>query len=239
MKRPYKLIMVCNGRQKDIFGHYHTENQGLKAMNALSEKSLNDVKFPIRNINNTKIEEAKFELVLLKRRDENDPLTNRVRNAYGEFVEHVTTDDEWLVIDKAPYEREETFWVYGYQPYSDRKDYKFIYEELVLPKATKKTDFLNMKLYLNKVIFQGQEQTDFVICKNKSDAIQLYNLIKKDLSSNKKIKHICFSGDCNSTPYARSKVIEELMKLTNWDKQKIVRPKTKTQNGSKSKKGGN
>lgn len=234
MKFPYRLISTLNGVQKESMGFFHTELQGLKRMNELSKKSIEEVKFPIRLVNNTKIEEAKFELVLIKKRENGDPKTNLVRNDYGEFVEHISDNDMWLIIDKAKFEVEEKFWVYGYHPLTDRKSYDFIFNELVKSKATNKSDFLQIKVYLNKIIIVSSTETNLVICKDKPDAIRLYNLLQSDCEKDKKIKYVCFSGNGNSTAYSREICIDEIFRLTNWNRKKIMRHKTKTQNGKQN-----
>ena len=80
-------------------------------------------------------------------------------------------------------------------------------------------------LYKNKLFFETTYNSDLVICKNKSDAIRLYNTIEKYCSDNK-FKYVMFSGDWN-TNNLRSEIIEKIHKLTNWNKLKITRSSTK------------
>ena len=227
-KCPYRLIMVCNGVQRASMGAFREELQGLRKMNELSKNSVEGVKFPTRYINKEKIEDVKYALVLIKKREESDPLVTKVRNEYGEYVDHASDNDLWMIVDKAPYEIEETFWVYGYHPLTDRKTYSFIYDELVRPNGSVKSNFLNVKLFLNKVILLTLDSTELITCKNTNDALRLYNKIFEDCSKDKAMKYVCFNGNCNSTSVARAKCIEDIQKLTSWDKGKIIRMTTKT-----------
>jgi hypothetical protein len=64
-----------------------------------------------------------------------------------------------------------------------------------------------------------------VICKNKKDAIRMYNLIE-EYANKKRCKYIMFMGDVGNSKY-RSKWIERIKKLTNWSDIKIRRPSTR------------
>lgn len=227
MKQPYRLVLCANGCQRESMGSFVRETDAIAEMMRLSRESIENVKIPVKFINGKSIEPVKYEIVVVKKRDESDPSVGLVRNDYGEFVEHETNSDMWLVIDKALYYKEERFWVYGYHPLTDRKDFDFIFENIVYPYAVSREDFPIVKLFINKVLIVCSSKKELITCKNKSDALRLYNKLLETCSSNKKIKYISFQGDCNSTKISRRKCIDEIKELTNWNEKKITRYNTK------------
>ena len=225
-KYNYQIIVTSHDKQLDFIKSFRTEAQVNKYFNSMLNENKN-IKFPVKYISRKKIEEAKYELVIIKRKNEDESSITKLRNNYGEFTEYNTNNDDWIVYDKAPYDIEESFWIYGYHPLVDRKSFSFIIDELVKPKVTNKYEFAQIIIFLNKLIIKSYNKTDMVICKNKSDCIRLYNEIKKCCEKNKKYKYCLFSGDWNSSRKLRKDAIEIISKLTNWNKLKITRNSTR------------
>ena len=84
----------------------------------------------------------------------------------------------------------------------------------------------SVSILKNKVLFDNYDELNMVICKNKSDAIRMYNLIEEK-SSEDKVKFIFFNGDCEATKLKKDNAIEKIRKLTNWDNKKILRSSTR------------
>jgi hypothetical protein len=169
--------------------------------------------------------EAEYELVIIKVRDELESKTNKVRDAKGEFTDYETNDDDWIVIDRAEYDIEETFWVYGYHPRHQRKDFRWIMENFIDKDAKTKTTFKSIQIYLNKVLIEINGNLEMVICKNKSDSMRLYNKIQEECEK-KKYKYIAFMGDIANSKY-KVNWIERIIKLTNWNRTKVERISTR------------
>lgn len=235
-KRPYRLIITCNNKQYESVGSFTTEIKALKAMHQIAKENEKKIIFPKKYITTNLVQEAKFHLVLIKKRDENDPSINLVKNEYGEYVEHESNNPLWLIVDKLPYNIEEEFWVYGYHPMTDRKNFDFIFDELVMPYAVDRSKGLNIQIFKNKVLFESLGHMDLVLCKNQSDAIRLYNLLNEKCQNTKSIKYVLFLGDGDSTLYSKHSCVEKIKELTNWNEKKIKRAMTKTWNGNKNKK---
>ena len=225
-KKPYRLILAYNNKQKASLGAFKTYGEAFAKMTSLIEEAEKNVLVAKKTLTTNRITSLKTSIVLIKYREEGDPLTVRVRDEYGEFIEHESTNEKFLVVEKKDYQVEEDFWVYGFHPKYDRKDAHFIYEELIRPIALSKHDFVNIKLYKNKLIFLSNEKQDLVIAKTKSDAIRLYNALQSLLEKDKS-KHAILYGDCNSTSVARKAVIDEIGELTHWNLKKIQRNTTK------------
>lgn len=228
-KANYQIILTTNGKHLDYIGNYNTELQANRAFIKLLEEN-KKVIFPVRTLsmdNARKLIDAKYELVIIKRREENESNVTKIRNEFGDFVEHTTNNDGWVVYDKAPYDKEESFWVYGYHPIVQRKDFLFIFNEIVKPKTIYRSSFLSVMIYKNKLLFETTDSLDLVICKNYNDSIRLYNLLKEWCDKDKSVKYYLFNGDWTLTREKKEKCVEKIQKLTNWDLLKIRRSSTK------------
>ena len=224
MKKPYQLIITRNNKQVECLSQYTTEIAAYKKFMLLLEENKNVI-FPKQYHNDKEISESQYELVMIKRRDEDDPHVTLVKNSYGSYVEHESSSANWMILDRAIYEKEETFWVYGYHPLTQRKDFTFIFNELVKPKVIDKYSFLNIYIYKNKVLFETYDNLDMVICKNIHDAIRLYNLLEVWCQDHK-FRYVLFSGDGNMSMSKRRDCCEKIAKLTNWNIKKITRSTT-------------
>lgn len=225
MKNKYHIIITRDNKQVEFIGFFRKESKANAKFHQLVKESEN-VKFPVKYINiDRSIIEANYEIVLIKYREEGESSTTLLRNEYGEFVEHETNNKNWIVYDKAPYYKEETFWVYGYHPLIQRKNFDFIFENIVKAKAMKKDTMLNIMVYKNKLLFETTNNLDLVICKNHSDCIRLYNTIEEE-SKKIKLKFILFNGDWNTRDKSKI-IVEKIKKLTNWNDLKIKRTSTR------------
>jgi hypothetical protein len=222
----YKIIVTNNSKQVDYIGSYATAASANRVFHRMVSES-KKVKFPTLHINMGRhIQSSNYELVIIKRREEGESKTTSLRNRYGQFVEHETDDDGWVVYDKSEYFVEDTFWVYGFHPIIQRKDFQFIFDNLVKPKANAKRNIINVILFRNKLLLDCGDTMDLVICKNHSDGVRLYNAIEQE-SVKQKLKHILFSGDWNYHSERRKDAIEKIKRLTHWDEMKIKRYNTK------------
>ena len=224
-KRIYSIILINHGKQLYSICSDTTEEKIYKRFdNLLNENK--KVVFPVRWNNHEHVMiESEYELVIIKCRDEYESLVNKVRTDTGEFVDYTTTDDDWIVIDRAPYNIEETFWVYGYHPRLQRKDFNWIFDNFVSKDAKNKYMFKSIQVYLNKVLFDCNGKLEIVICKNKQDAIRMYNMIES-IALKKKYKYIAFMGDVSKSKY-RKDWFNRIQETTHWNKVKINRPSTR------------
>lgn len=226
MKNKYQIYIISKGKQYEYKGSYTTEEKANKAFYQILEENKKII-FPVMYINTTKIEEAKYELIILKRKEENDNNITKLRNNYGEFVNHVINSENWVLYDKAPFYKEETFWVYGYHPLFQRKTFSFIFDELVKPKAMKKETMVTFYIFRNKLLIDTTYHLDLVICKNKSDCIRLYNMLEEFCNKTKKVRYYLFNGDWSSERKKVKICVEKIRNLTNWNDVKIKRYNTR------------
>ena len=221
----YKIIICESNKQDKYIGVYHDIAEVELVKKKIIEKN-NSVIFPIKVKNSGKLSEFKSEYLILKRTNDAKNLPTKMPNEYGKWIDNYTTSDVWAIFDKFPALIEETFWVYGYNPKKDRKTFEWIINELLLSNLTD-TDVIQIFIYNNKVIFKREDDIDFVICKNISDAIRMYNLLREYCNSNK-IKLAIFTGLVNKRTDRTASIVKLLQKKTGWGIYKIYRTSTRS-----------
>ena len=224
-KRIYSIILVNHGKQLQTICSDTTEDKIYKHFESLLKEN-KKVAFPIRYNNHKHVMvESEYELVIIKCRDELESRVNKVRSNTGEFTDYTTTDDDWIVIDRAPYNMEETFWVYGYHPRIQRKDFNWIFETFIASDAKNKYMFKSVLIYKNKLLVDCNGKLEMVICKNREDGIRLYNTIEKE-AIKRKLKYVVFMGNVSLSKY-RSEWIKRIKELTHWSDEKVKRSSTR------------
>lgn len=220
----YKIMRFDFRKQAAYFGVYHDLDE-VNYVRGILEKRNSEVLFPKKFTNNGRkcegMENFKSEYVILKRIGEQDQAVTKIRNEYGKFIDNVTTNDNWSVYDKFPCVVEETFWVYGHNPKIDRKDFSWIYENIVDPESG---EIVMIYVFNNKVIFKKDEDFDFVICKNVADAIRMYNLIEEKA---KKCRNVIMTGSAATKSGRGQYTIDAIADKTGWNRRKILLKSTR------------
>lgn len=224
-KRIYGIIFVNHGKHMKTLCTETTEERVYKKFNKLLAEN-KKVVFPMR-YNNEKhvMVESEHELVIIKCKDFGDSDVNKIKNSYGEYVNYSSSNEDWIIIDRAEYNVEETFFVYGYHPKLQRKTFEWILDNLILDNKKDKNNFKSIQVYLNKVLIECNDKLDMVICKNKNDAIRFYNKVE-EMCKKRKARYILFMGDVSKSVY-KSDWITKIQKLTNWTRFKIRRSSTR------------
>lgn len=208
----YNIFLVKN---KVKIKHLYTRPWKTDAYALFSkEKEKNQVKFP-RCYERDKYGEThfvKYELLLVENVDpDNNGTTSLLRNEFGRFVEHTVIGKNAQIIDKCPYYIEDDFYVYGYHPLKERKNYDFILNELFLKKHPDIT-LRRVYVFYNKLIVKSDISLDIITCRNAKDARRLYNQLLKDTFG---VAYIVF----NYTPLTwQDSIMDEVRELTGWDR---------------------
>jgi len=224
----YRIIRFNNKQQQKYIGRYHTAEDAYLAKEQFEKANANIV-FPKEYTNNgrnkSKVYKKTGEYLILKRVEEGYPYTPQLRNEFGKLVDHTINLKNWAIMDKFPYLEEETFWVYGFDNKTDRKTFEWIYQNLALDYIEDNYNMVNIYLYNNKVIFRyDNKEFNFVICKNVSDAIRMYNLINE---KSKKNKQIVLTGGNRGYDYRGKETIEMIREKTGWEYKDIWRKSTR------------
>lgn len=218
----YSIILTNHGKQFGVLCSEATETKIYKRFNEIIKENKNVV-FPIRynNAATKEMVESEYEIIIIKCKQENDSHVNKVRDEYGKYVDYETTDEDWIVVDRAPYYIEESFWVYGFHPRIQRKDFMWIFNNFIAKNANDKYNMKTIVIYKNKLLVECNGKLEMVLCKNKSDCIRLYNQLE-EFSRENKFKYNVFMGDIDSSKYKPS-WMDKIQELTHWNRKKIMR----------------
>ena len=223
-KYDYKIVSVSNGRQDKYIGKYYSLEKAYEEFKHLQTNNSNVI-FKKRYTNYIGIKECKYEYLLLKKNRNNDLGNNMLRNEFGKLIEHISTNPKWVIYDKCEKLVEETFWIYGMCPKTDRKTFEWIYENLIVNRLITDYDIERILIYKNKIVIKYDDKTmNIIFCKNKSDAIRFYELLKVWC---KKHKQVFFIGSYDKLSDKRRELEQEIMDYTGWNKLKIQRSTTR------------
>lgn len=105
----YSIILANHGKQLKVICSSKTEKGIYSKFNRLIEDN-KSVMFPV-NYNNAKHQmiNSDYEIVIIKCKSETDKDTTLIRNEYGKFINYSSSDEDWIIIDRASYNIEETF----------------------------------------------------------------------------------------------------------------------------------
>mgnify|MGYP000903301058 FL=1 len=181
----YQIVLTENRKKIKVLHSYSREYDANYRFEKLKSQ---EGFFPKTKVyKDKKLTDVNYEILLLKKREENDQ--NRIiKNELGKYVEETVNDDEWVILDSATYLMEENFNVSG----ANRKlTAKEIIEYIVTSNQQKKNPKQILMLN-NKIVIEGLE-LHVVTCKDIDETIRLYNKIRT-YCFDKKINDIIFFG---------------------------------------------
>ena len=213
----YKIMICRNGRKLFTVGQYRTSKDAYEAFVKEKFKS-ESVVLPRM----TRIDEdctaSNDECIMIQKTDSGPTV---LRNEYGKLVEYRTNLDGWEIIDKFKYNVEETFWVWGYDNRSDRKDFTWIYDNLLIGDGFGPYEFKRVFTYRNKFLVRYDDGSlNFVMCKTEYDAVRLYNELQLK-AKKEKVSQLVFIGDKSELTENTRKLEQELMDMTGWTLKKV------------------
>ena len=216
----YKVVSCHNGKQNAYIGAYVNVEEAYEEVERLLEES-KKVIFPAQIQISKTIGEYREEYLILEKNRFGDKEEPFLRNQFGKLVRQETDSKTWIVLDKFPYDVEETFWVYGFDPVRGRKTFEWIYHNIILRDIETKFDIKRVMLYKNKIVIKDDAgNLDIIFCKTMSDAIRFYNLLSSWVNE-KRVKQVFFLGNYSEIGDKRRTLEDELMKVTGWTKRKI------------------
>lgn len=224
-KNIYAIVVTNHGRrQYTLYSHSNEEKIFKKFNNILKENK--KVIFPMKYNNEQHVMiPSEHEIFIVKCKEENDKNSTKLRDDSGKYINYESAENNWIIIERASFNVEETFFVYGYHPRLQRKTFEWIFNEFISKNAKSKYFFKTVQIYLNKVLIDCNGKLDMVICKNKDDAIRFYNKIE-EFCKLKKHKYVLFMGDVGKSKY-KKQWIERIEELTHWPRLKILRSSTR------------
>lgn len=220
-KGTFSIYLMKNGKRVKFFGRKRFKNVALGLYFDLLKKNREEVAFKQTIVKNYgKYVENKYELVLVKKLtpEESNNVT-LLRDDSGKFIENYLVDaPTHKILDKNEWLIEETFNVYGFDPQKERKDFKFIYDNIILKNTN--TTYSRLFVYRNKLIhfYDDNDDFDMIRCKDSKQAVELYDTIEKKIDK-KKYPHLFFMGKLSGTSSIEW-IIDEIQKKTGWTRNK-------------------
>lgn len=226
-KRNKWQIILCNhGNYLETLHYCPSEKIAYEHYNRLLDESSKVVFSKQWNNLSKEIVESQYEIVIIKCREKYDKnKTVKILDDNETFASYATNEENWIVIDRHAYNIEETFWVYGYHPRIQRKNFNWIYENLVDNGIDDGNIFKTLAVYKNKFLVETGPTLDMVICKNGRDCYRLYNQIEEWLRKRNK-RNVIYLGDLGRSKYKRE-WIDKIQNTTGWTRHKIKRPSTR------------
>ena len=139
----------------------------------------------------------------------------------GRNIEINVKSDKWTILHKDEYFYEEKFTVFGYDKRLDTKDII----RLILLRKHKGILLKQVNYVVNKVLIHQDGDFDIVVCKTKSDAKRLYEILREFYESNDRIKNILFTGLVGKRN--RTELYKKIVKKTGWTINKVYRSSTR------------
>ena len=213
----YRTILVKNGEYKKTLHRCKTRETAF--INFRRIKETNEVVFPRKFVNSHAILPAKYGIYVIKDYEEGDTF-RYVRDRFGKVKTEPQFGD-WIVLDDANYDIEETFWMFGHDPKHDRVT---IHEVLDTMLDGSPSDLKQVIVVHNKLVMHSQSTFDMIICKCKKDAQRLHHALY-DIIKEKRIKGFIFMG--TARPATVPIMYEIIQEETDWPIQKIRRTSTR------------
>lgn len=222
----YRIIITSQNKILTCVFNTMYKKSAIKAFDTIISENKKTIRFPIRySSRDHKLMESKYELLLMKTKTESDDAQPLLRNEYGQLVPHTSNSSKMIIYKKEEFLFEESFWVYGLNPKSQRKEFNEILNNIILSNLPKvKYPIKTIIVYRNKLIVQDDYDFDIIICKCENDAARLYTEIESEISK-RRIKSVFFSGI--SKGVARLRLEDKIIKKTNWTLEKVRRKSTR------------
>lgn len=217
-KGTFFIYLTRAGKRIQFVNRFHYKNSAKEYFYKVLNENNNIVKFR-KTYTKTKnrIQPLKVELLLVQKIYDDSSKVTLLRDNDGKFIENSIKDtDNFKIILKSDWFIEEEFQVYGFDKVQDRKNFDFIFNNLVLHEAD---NYTRIMLYKNKLICHYDNDLNIVICKRTKQGLELYNMIEEEVKK-RKIKHVLFMG--KQKGINRDWIIEEMMKKTGWTLRKCT-----------------
>jgi len=215
----FRVVLVSNGEYKKTLHRCMTRETAY--INFHKIKEANKVFYPQRFINTDGIKPVRYQICITKITEPDD--TFRIlRDDLGKTYTEPPLGD-WTIIDSAPFEVEETFWLYGCHPRHERHTIHEIIKRLVTG-AYAKNMVKQVIVVYNKLIIYNEDQFDMVICKNLEEAQRLHHTLAK-MARKQKIKSLMFMGTASKVMI--SNMYDLIHEKTKWPYTKIRRRSTR------------
>jgi len=213
----YSVYITKNQKRVRFVGTSWWKTDAYNIYSDAIEKNRNKVKFPQNRF--------KYEILLVKKTNEDEDTVASLRDKDGKFVDNIITDwENHVIIDKNDWLVEETFGIYGLHPRKNKKTYPYILNNLLLNNEDVGDEMRRVMVFKNKVIIQYLEDFDYITCYDDNRAKVLYDALQDDIVKLKK-KYIVFMGE--AAPDTVSKWLDKFEDKTGINRESLKHKSTK------------
>lgn len=210
----YKIIITKDGKHKKLIYEGRDKKHAKKKYFTIKDK--NKVLTPKKTNAYKKTKPVIYELLLLKEKEESDPKFY-TKDELGRNIEVNVKSDKWTILHKDEYFYEEKFTVFGYDKRMDTKEII----KLILLRRHKGILLKQVNYVVNKVLIHQDGDFDIIVCKTKSDAKRLYEILREFYESNNRIKNILFTGLVSKRN--RTELYKKIVEKTGWTLNRVHR----------------
>lgn len=218
----FRIVLVKNGVVRKTLTTKKWWSDATEKWNELVSENHKEVLCPVKehtnhhgNVNTLK--ELNEEILLLKKiNPEYEDNISVFRDKNGKTVKVKTDDEEWTVVLKEPWYREEKFIVNSMNPVREKKTAHWICDNLI-EKNLSQNNLKKIILWKNYLIIDGDNDFDFCIAKTDTTATNLYMAL---FAKYYETDYVYFIGDLHQTQYEKWKM--KIMNKTGWDREKLM-----------------
>lgn len=165
---------------------------------------------------------VKYEILLIKKINPNeDNGIREFRNEIGTFIENrIENNNTYAIIAKEDWYIPEDYHVYGYNPMTERKTGRWIYDNIINKNCCRE-NLKNVFMCNNKLIVQYNGDIDLIICKNAAECMRLYNKLQDTTPKSNKFVFYSAFLDKNRIEWLYDLIEDK----TGWPRTKIQRSK--------------
>lgn len=155
-----------------------------------------------------------YELLLARRIKRGEDNISYIKNKDGKLIPHILTNTPNLVImRKEDWYVEENYYVYGYHPFTERKEFKFVYDELLLKDLGERYEEKRVMTHNATLYIICDDNFELIRTRDKTIAFRLYMTLQEEIEKNK-VKGIFFLGEMGETTWGKFK--PQLYEKTGW-----------------------
>lgn len=223
----YMILLMKNNHKIKNIGRAWWLSSAMDIYNNAVKENHETVKFPV-DIFETgegkqkqmRSQKAKYEIIVVSKiYDDEESNVSHFRDENGKFVEYSIKDADYKIIARDDWYIEETFNVYGYHPFKDRKNFDFILNEIVLKKG-EYDDIKQIIILNNRLIVYTDSDMDIVTCKTSKEAERLHDVLQKTCEG---MDNLVFMGKLRKRSPRGAWILDEMEKKTGWDRQSCKR----------------
>lgn len=212
----YRIIITANNKKKKVLQKSNDLNNIKKKYFKIKDK--NKVLYPKQTSAYLKTKPVKYEIILMKKWEENDtPFVDR--DVLGRTIEIKDTTKRWTILHKDDYSYEETFTVFGH----DKRLNCIEIIKLILMKKHQTIVIKQLNYIENKLLIHQDNDFDVILCKCPGDAKRLYKILNDFVEKNK-IKDIMFTG---IVELGKTETYKMIVEKTGWKINKVYRTVTR------------